>query len=191
MAKVYEIEGVKPVIDPDSFVHPDAVLIGDVIIGPECYIGPCACLRGDFGKIVVEKGANIQDSCVVHCFPGASAVIGPDAHIGHGAVIHGCVIKKNAMIGINAVVMDGAVIGKNSFVGAMSFVKSNFQVPDNVLVAGVPAKIMKELGEAEIALKSHGTGFYQKLATRSQKTMKITQPLTTAEPDRKSVDWSQ
>ncbi len=190
MANIYEIDGVKPVVAPSSFVHPQAVLIGDVIIGPDCYIGPCASLRGDFGKIVVNRGSNIQDGCVLHSFPGAAVVLEENAHIGHGAVLHGCVIKKNAMVGINAVVMDGSVIGENTFVGAMSFIKSNFQVPDNVLVAGMPAKVIRELSEGEITLKSHGTDFYQKLAIKSQKTMKQTEPLSEVEPDRKQVDWS-
>jgi phenylacetic acid degradation protein len=191
VAKVYEIDNVKPVVTPGSFVHPDAVLIGDVIIGPECYIGPCACLRGDFGRIIIGRKVNIQDTCVLHSFPEEDVILEDNAHVGHGAVLHGCVVKSNALIGIKSVVMDGAVIGENSFVAAMAFVKSNFEVPDNVLVAGIPAKVVRDLSQEEITIKSYGTDFYNQLAARSAKTMKSTQPLTEAEPERKRVNCSK
>ncbi len=134
--KVYAIEGVIPVVDPTAFVHPTAVLIGDVIIGPGCYVGPNAVLRGDFGRLVMEAGANLQDTCVVHGFPGSDTVIEVDGHIGHGAVIHGARIGRNALVGMNAVVMDGAVIGESSIVAAMAFVKTGMQVPPKSLVLG-------------------------------------------------------
>jgi phenylacetic acid degradation protein len=187
MAKVYEIDGVKPVINSNSFVHPDAILIGDVIIGPDCYVGPCACLRGDFGQIALGRGVNVQDTCVLHSFPDEDVVLEDNAHIGHGAVLHGCVVKVNAIIGINSVIMDGAVIGKNAFVAAMAFVKANFKVPNNMLVTGTPAKIVRKLSKAELALKRHGTSLYQELAIRSIKTMKRSQPLKKVEPKRTSV----
>ena len=191
MAKVYEIEGIKPVVDSGAFVHPDAVLIGDVIVGPGCYIGPCASIRGDFGRIIIGAGVNVQDTCVLHSFPEADLILEDNAHIGHGAVLHSCVIKKNALIGMNSVVMDDAVIGENSFVAAMAFVKSKFEVPDRVLVAGIPAKVVRQLSEEEIKWKSHATGFYQDLAVRSLKSLKRTEPLSEVAPDRKRVNCSR
>ena len=133
---IYEFEGIRPVVDPTAFVHPTAVLIGDVIVGPQCFVGPCAVMRGDIGRLILERGSNLQDTCVVHSFPGDDTIVEENGHIGHGAVLHGCTIKKNALVGMNAVVMDNAVIGENSFVAAMAFVKAGMQVSSNVVVAG-------------------------------------------------------
>ncbi len=138
---VYSLEGITPVVHPDAFVHETAVLIGDVLIGAGCYIGPHASLRGDFGRIIVEQGANLQDTCVMHSFPGKDCVVERDGHIGHGAVLHGCRIGSNAMVGMNAVVMDDAVIGESSIVAAAAFVPANFECPPRSLVMGAPAKI--------------------------------------------------
>jgi phenylacetic acid degradation protein len=184
MTKVYAFEGLVPVIQPGAFVHPDAVLIGDVVIGPRCFIGPCAVLRGDFGRIEIHEGANVQDNCVVHSFPGRSVIVEEDGHIGHAAVLHACTIKRNALVGMNATVMDNAVVGQSAFVAANSFVKAGFEVPDNTLVAGVPARIIKEMGEAEIKWKSAATAEYQGLAKRCLNTMKAVEALTEEEPDR-------
>ena len=183
----YEFEGIRPVVDPTAFVHPTAVLIGDVIIAERCFVGPCAVLRGDIGRLIMEAGSNLQDTCVIHTFPGDDTVIEEDGHIGHGAVLHGCTIKKNAMVGMNAVVMDGAVIGENSFVAAMAFVKAGMEVPDNVVVAGCPAKIMKELDEKEIGWKSEGTRIYQQLARRHAATSVECEPLSEIETGRQRV----
>ena len=149
MAKVYEIDGVVPVVHPSSFIHPDAILIGDVVVGRDCYIGPAACLRGDFGAIILGYGVNVQDTCVIHSFPGKTVEILDYGHVGHGAVLHGCVVGKNALVGMNSVVMDGAVIGDCAIVAACSFVKANHSVPASSLVAGVPAKFVRELSEHE------------------------------------------
>lgn len=189
MAKVYSIDGIVPVIDPSAFVHADAVLIGDVIVGPGCYIGPCACLRGDYGRIRLEEGANVQDTCVIHGFPEVDVIIEKDGHIGHGAVIHGCTVKKNAMIGMNAVVMDSAVIGENAIVAASAFVKAGFVVPSATLAAGVPAKVIRGLTDEEIAWKSNSTRLYQKLAVRSMRSMKSVVPLLYEEQGRGRV-WA-
>jgi phenylacetic acid degradation protein len=183
----YEFEGVRPVIDPEAFVHPTAVLIGDVIIGPRCLVGPCASLRGDIGRITMLEGSNIQDNCTVHCFPGKDVVVEEDGHIGHGAVLHGCTIRRNALIGMNAVIMDDAVIGEDSFVAAMAFVKAGTVVPPRTLVGGVPAKIIRELRDDEIAWKAEGTGHYQHLASRSIATMKQVEPLRSIESNRRRV----
>ena len=134
MVKVYSIDGITPVVDPHAYVHPTAVLIGDVIVGARAYIGPGACLRGDFGRIVVEEGANIQDTCVLHGFPDRDMLVEADGHIGHGAVLHGCVVRRNALVGINAVVNDNAEVGESAIVAAMAFVKANHKIPPRSLV---------------------------------------------------------
>jgi phenylacetic acid degradation protein len=185
MSNIYSLEGIVPVVDPAAFVHPTAVLIGDVIIGPNCYIGPGASLRGDLGRIVIEAGSNLQDNCVVHTYPNMEAVIEAGGHIGHGAILHGCRVGRNAMIGMNAVVMDEAEIGESSLVAALSFVKAGMFVPPRMLVAGIPGRLVRELSEEEVATKTKGTSIYQMLAKRSQAGMRLCQPLPQAEPNRK------
>jgi len=185
---VYAIDGVVPVVDPTAFVHPTAVLIGDVIIGPRCYIGPLASLRGDFGAIRIGAGANVQDCCVMHAFPGQDAVVEEDGHVGHGAILHGCVVGKNALVGMNSVVMDGAVIGENSIVAAQSFVRAGAILPARSLIGGIPAKVMRELSDQDIAWKSAGTAEYQRLTERSLSTMVACAPLTAPEANRPKVD---
>ena len=180
----YAIDGVVPVVDPKAFVHPSAVLIGDVIVEAGCYVGPCACLRGDFGTILVKAGANVQDCCVVHSFPGATAVIEEDGHIGHGAVLHGCTVRRGALVGMNAVVMDGADIGEQAFVAACAFVPAGARVPARALVAGTPAKVVRELGEAELGRKHEGTLGYQALARRCNATLAEVLPRAAIEPGR-------
>jgi phenylacetic acid degradation protein len=188
MVKVYEINGVAPVVHPTAYVHPSAVLIGDVIVGPRCYIGPLASMRGDFGRLILEEGANLQDTCVMHGFPGEDTVVEVDGHIGHGAVLHGCRIGRNAMVGMNAVVMDRAIIGAESIVAAMSFVKAGMQVPPRSMVMGAPARIVREISDKDIAWKSFGTRQYHDLAIRSMQTMREVEALTEVEPDRKRID---
>lgn len=186
--KVYAIDGIVPVVDPTAYVHPSAILIGDVIIGPDCYVGPCASLRGDFGRLILERGANVQDTCVMHGFPGTDTVVEEDGHIGHGAVLHGCRIKRNALIGMNAVVMDNVVIGEEAIVAASAFVKAGVEIPPRVLVAGVPAKVIRPLSEDEIRWKCQGTATYQDLTRRCLATLHETVPLTAVEPDRKRIE---
>ncbi|MEC4723491.1 phenylacetic acid degradation protein PaaY [Noviherbaspirillum sp. CPCC 100848] len=183
----YSIEGVVPVVDPSAYVHPTAVLIGDVIVGPECYIGPCASLRGDFGRIVLQRGANVQDTCVVHGFPSADTVVEENGHIGHGAVLHSCVVRRDALVGMNAVVMDEAEVGEKSIIAASAFVRAGMKVPPRSLVAGVPAKVIRELSEEEIAWKLEGTLTYQDLAKRCLAGMREVSPLPQAEADRPRV----
>jgi phenylacetic acid degradation protein len=183
----YEFEGVRPVVDRTAFVHPTAVLIGDVIIGAGCLVGPGASLRGDIGRLVMRAGSNVQDNCTVHCFPGKDVIVEENGHVGHGAVLHGCTIKRNALVGMNAVIMDDAVIGEDSFVAAMSFVKAGTEVPPRTLVGGIPAKVMRSLSDQEIAWKSEGTGHYQHLARRHLATGHEVEPLTEVEPDRARV----
>lgn len=185
--RVYAIDGIVPVVDPSAYVHPSAVLIGDVIIGPECYVGPCASLRGDFGRLILERGANLQDTCVMHGFPGTDTVVEENGHIGHGAVLHGCRIRRNALVGMNAVIMDNAVIGESSIVAASAFVKAGAEIPPRVLVAGMPAKVIRDLSDEEIRWKGEGTATYQDLTRRSLATMVETAPLTAVEADRKRI----
>ena len=186
--KVWAINGVTPVVDPSSFVHPSAVLIGDVIVGPGCYVGPAASLRGDFGRIELRTGSNVQDSCVMHGFPSTDTVVEDNGHIGHGAILHGCVVKANALVGMNAVINDNAVIGESAIVAAMAFVKAGMIVPPRTLVAGVPAKIVRQLTEQELAWKIEGTQSYQELTRRSLATMTATEALEAVEPGRKRID---
>ncbi|MES3026186.1 MAG: phenylacetic acid degradation protein PaaY [Pseudomonadota bacterium] len=188
MVKVYEINGVTPVVHPSAFVHPSAVLIGDVIVGPRCYIGPLASMRGDFGRLILEEGANLQDTCVMHGFPGEDTVVEVDGHIGHGAVLHGCRIRRNAMVGMNAVVMDRAVVGEESIVAAMSFVKAGMVIAPRSLVMGAPARIVRELSDKEIAWKSFGTSQYHALAVRSFESMHAVEALTEVEANRPRID---
>ena len=180
----YSIDGIRPVVHSSSYVHPTAILIGDVIIGANCYIGPAASLRGDFGRIVLEEGANLQDTCVMHGFPGTDTLIETNGHVGHGAVLHGCIIRENALIGMNSVIMDGAEVGESSIVAAMSFVKAGFQVPARHLVAGIPCKVLKELTDKEIDWKRSGTREYQRLTVRSMQSMVETTPLLEVEENR-------
>lgn len=187
MVKVYSIEGVTPVVHRDSYVHPSAVIIGDVVIGPDCYIGPNACLRGDFGRILIGRGVNVQDCCIIHGFPERDTVVEENGHIGHGAVLHCCRVGRDALVGMNAVVMDKAEVGEASIVAAMAFVKAGTQVPPRSLVAGIPARVLRALTEQEMAWKTEGTLLYQDLARRSLATMTETEALTEVEPGRKRI----
>ncbi|MEP7329264.1 MAG: phenylacetic acid degradation protein PaaY [Betaproteobacteria bacterium] len=184
---VYSIDGITPVVDPTAYVHPSAVLIGDVIIGPGVYIGPLASLRGDFGRLEVRAGANVQDTCVMHGFPGTDTIVEEDGHIGHGAVLHGCIVQRNALVGMNAVVNDNAVIGESAMVAAMAFVKAGFVVPPRMLVAGVPGKLIRELTDQELEWKIEGTKSYQDLTRRSIATMTATVPLTAIDAERRRI----
>ena len=183
----YQIDGVRPVVDPQAYVHPTAVLIGDVIVSADCYVGPCAVLRGDFGPIHLEPGSNLQDTCVMHGFPGIETRIKANGHIGHGAVLHGCVVGTNSMVGMNSVVMDKAIIGDNSIVGAMAFIKADTQFENNQLILGSPAKAIRTLSEKEIEWKTKGTQVYQDLAIRSARSMVETTPLAQPEKKRKQI----
>ena len=190
MPKVYEIDGLIPVIDKSAYVHDDAVLIGDVIIGPGCYIGPNASLRGDFGRLVIRRGVNVQDTCVMHGFPEGETVIEEDGHIGYGAIIHGCHVGRNALIGMNAVIMDDAVIGEESIVAALSFVRAGFEIPPRSLAVGSPAKVIRTLTDEDVAWKGSATAEYQRLTRRCLSGIREVEPLTAEEPDRPKLPGS-
>jgi phenylacetic acid degradation protein len=188
MPKVYAIDGITPVVDPTAFVHPSAVLIGDVIVGARAYIGPLASLRGDFGRIVVQEGANIQDHCMLHGFPGKDTVVGPEVTVGHGAVLHGCVVKRGALLGMNCVVNDNAEIGEDAVVAALAFVKAEARIPPRALAVGIPAKVIKQVSDEELRWKRDNMLLYQQLAVRSASTMRQVEALTELDGNRKRID---
>lgn len=185
MPTVYAIDGIVPVVEPTTFVHPTAVLIGDVVVGAGCYIGPGAALRGDFGQIVIGRGSSIQDNTTIHSFAGGRVVIGEDCGLGHGAVLHGCTMGDGSLVGMNAVVMDGAEIGAESIVAALAFVRAGLKIPPRSLVAGVPGKIVRTLTPQEIEWKKSGTRDYHRLAARSLASLRAVEAL--AAPDRPGV----
>ena len=184
----YKIEGVTPVVHPTAYVHPTAVLIGYVHIGPNCYVGPTACLRGDFGSIILKEGANVQDTCVMHAFPNMDAVVEKNGHVGHGAILHGCIVGEDALIGMNAVVMDGAKIAPRSIVAATAFVKAGFACEPQSLNIVSPAKVYRKLSAEEIAWKQEGTAEYQRLTLRCLATLEECEPLTEIESNRPKIN---
>jgi phenylacetic acid degradation protein len=184
----YSIDGIVPVVDPTAYVHPTAVLIGDVIIGPGCYVGPCASLRGDFGRIELRAGSNVQDNCVAHSFPNHDVIVEENGHVGHGAVLHGCLIGRDALIGMNAVIMDDVKVGAEAVIGACAFVPSGTTLPPRTLSVGAPAKIIRVLGDRDVARKREGTTTYHELARRSLQSLVEVQPQLEVVPDRKRLD---
>ena len=186
--QVFSIDGVIPVIDPSSFVDPSAVVIGDVTIGANCYIGPNVSLRGDMAPIEIGEGSNIQDNCILHCMTGIPTIVGAWGHIGHGAVVHSAELDINVLVGMNAVVMDESFVGKNSVVAAMAFVKTGQKVPKNTLVAGIPARVVRELSEEEIEWKKEGTRCYQELVERCKTTFERVEPLIEKEQNRPTLN---
>lgn len=185
---VYEFNGFRPVIKESSFVHPQASVIGNVIIDKHVYIGPGAAIRGDWGQIVIEDGCNVQENCTVHMFPGTTVTLKKGAHIGHGAIIHGGTIGENSLIGMNAVIMDDVVIGKECIIGALCFVPSGMTIPDRSLVVGNPAKIIKEVSDEMISWKTEGTALYQALPKECHDTLKECEPLREIEENRPMQD---
>jgi phenylacetic acid degradation protein len=173
----YSFKGFIPVVHPSSFVHPLAAVTGNVIVGQNCYIGPGAALRGDWGEIVIEDGCNIQENCIIHMFPGITMLIGESAHVGHGAIIHGATIGKNCLIGMNSVIMDNVDLGDNCVVGALSFVKEGEKIPARSLVVGNPAKILKEVSDEMIEWKTKGTQLYQQLPKEMFDSFKVCESL--------------
>ena len=176
---IYQFNGIKPVIHPSSFIHPQAVVTGHVVIGKNVYIGPGAALRGDWGKIVIEDGCNVQENCTVHMFPLVTVLLKEGAHVGHGAVIHGAVIGRNCLVGMNAVLMDEVELGDECIVGALSFIKQGEKIAGRSLVAGNPAKIIKEVSDEMINWKTKGTALYQQLPRQCFDTLKECEALTT------------
>lgn len=182
--QVYSFRGMIPVVDRTAYVHPSAVLIGDVIVGPGVFIAPFVALRGDFGRLVIEQGANLQDHCVMHGFPGRDTVVERDGHIGHHAIVHGAIVRRNALVGMGATLLDYCEIGAESIVAAMALVKANEIVPPRSLVAGIPAKVIRQVTDADIAWKNAGTRDYQNLTRFYREDSKPVQPLSAVEANR-------
>lgn len=173
----YSFKGFIPVVHPSSFVHPQAAVTGNVVIGKDVYIGPGAALRGDWGGIVIEDGCNVQENCTIHMFPGVTVHLKESAHIGHGAIIHGGTIGKNVLVGMNAVIMDEVEIGDESIIGALSFINANSKIPRRSLVVGNPGKIIREVSDEMIAWKTKGTRLYQSLPADCYESLVACQPL--------------
>ena len=173
----YQFNGIKPVVHPSSFVHQQATVSGNVIIGKDVYIGPGCALRGDWGKIIIEDGCNVQENCTVHMFPGVTVLLKGSAHIGHGAIIHGATIGRNCLVGMNAVIMDEVDLGDESIVGALCFIKQGEKIPPRSLVVGNPHKIIKQVSDEMIAWKSEGTKLYQQLPHQCFETLQPCDPL--------------
>lgn len=173
----YTFKGFIPVVHPSSFVHPQAIVTGNVVIGRDCYIGPGAALRGDWGGIVLEDGCNVQENCTVHMFPGITVTLHGGAHIGHGAIIHGAIVGRNSLVGMNAVLMDEVEVGEECIIGALAFVAAGTKLPRRSLVVGNPGKIIKEVSDEMIAWKSQGTRLYQALPAECHETLLDCKPL--------------
>ena len=188
MANIFAFEGIVPVVHESAFVHPNATVTGNVIIGQSVYIGPGAAIRGDFGAIVIEDGCNVQENCTIHMFPGVTVVLEAGAHIGHGAIVHGARIGANALIGMNAVIMDDAVVGAGSVIGALCFVPTGMQIPPRKVVVGNPAKIVKDVSDEMLAWKTEGTALYQALPARLHASLIACEPLRQLPPDRAVQD---
>lgn len=181
---IYEFDGFIPVIHPTAFVHPQAAVTGNVFIGANVYVGPGAAIRGDWGKILIEDGCNVQENCTIHMFPGTTVTLKEAAHVGHGAVIHGATLGRNCLIGMNSVIMDDAIIGEECIVGAMAFVPANAVFEARNVIVGNPAKAVKDVSPEMIAWKSKGTALYQQLPSDCKRSLKEVIPLTEPEPDR-------
>lgn len=182
---IYEFNGYKPAIDPSSFVHKEATIIGNVIIGKKVYIGPGASIRGDWGKITIKDGCNVQDNCTIHIFPGKDVILEENAHIGHGAIIHGANIGKNTLVGMNSVIMDDCNIGDECIIGALCFMKGEMNIPNRKIVVGNPAIIKGEVSDEMISWKTKGTELYQDLPNECYNLMKECKPLKEIEKNRK------
>jgi phenylacetic acid degradation protein len=192
----YEFKGFKPVVDKSSFVHSLAAVTGNVVIGKNCYIGPGAALRGDWGEIIIEDGCNVQENCVIHMFPGVTVILRQSAHIGHGAIIHGAVIGKNCLVGMNAVIMDHVELGDESIVGALSFLREGERFPPRSLLVGNPARMIKEVSQEMIDWKTKGTSLYQQLPGEMFDSFRPCEPLDKVPPDRPNQEnlystWNQ
>lgn len=185
---IFEFNGFRPVVHESSYVHEQATVTGDVIIGKNVYIAPGAAIRGDWGTIIIEDGCNVQENCTIHMFPGVTVVLKESAHIGHGAIIHGATIGRNSLVGMNAVVMDSAVIGEGCIVGALCFVPDGMIIPDRKIVVGNPAKIIKDVSDEMLHWKTKGTHLYQQLPAQLYHTLKPCTPLRSPEPDRKKQE---
>jgi len=173
----YQFNGIKPVVHESSFIHPLAAITGNVFIGKDVYVGPGAAIRGDWGKVIIEDGCNVQENCTIHMFPGIIVILKQASHIGHGAIIHGATIGKNCLIGMNAVIMDNVELGDECIVGALTFIKADEKIPERSLVVGNPSKIIKQVSDEMIQWKTEGTKLYQQLPKEMYESWKECEPL--------------
>ena len=185
---IYAFNNFIPVIHPSSFIHTQAAVTGNVIIGKDCYIGPGAAIRGDWGQIIIEDSCNVQENCTVHMFPGVTVFLKQGAHIGHGAIIHGATIGNNTLVGMNAVIMDNVIIGDECIVGALSFIKANEVFENRSVIVGNPAKKIKDVSDEMLAWKTAGTALYRQLPKDLHATLTVCEPLTETPTDRKIQD---
>ena len=188
MANIFEFEGIKPVVHPSAFVHPNATVTGNVVIGKDVYIGPGAAIRGDWGAIIISDGCNVQENCTIHMFPGTTVLLKEDAHIGHGAIIHGATIGKNTLVGMNAVIMDEVIIGDECIIGSMAFVAAKTEIENRSVAVGNPARVVKKVSDKMIQWKSEGTKLYQALPKQCHDTLKACEPLREVPKDRDIKD---
>jgi phenylacetic acid degradation protein len=184
VGNVFAFDEFVPVIHESAFVHPNATVTGNVVIGRDVYVGPGAAIRGDWGGVVIDDGCNVQECCTIHMFPGVTVHLERAAHIGHGAIVHGARIGENALIGMNAVVMDNATVGAGSIVGALCFVPAEMQIPPRSVVVGNPAKVVKQVSDEMLAWKTEGTALYQALPARLHGSLRPCEPLREVPPDR-------
>lgn len=177
MANIFEFEGYRPVVHESAFVHPNATVTGNVVIGRDVYIGPGAAIRGDWGEIIIDDGCNVQENCIIHMFPGITVRLYESAHIGHGAIIHGATIGRNSLVGMNAVLMDHVVLGDESLVGALSFVPEGMLIPARKIAVGNPAKVIRDMTDEMLEWKTKGTRLYQSLPAELHRTLVPCEPL--------------
>lgn len=181
---IYEFKGFKPVIHESAFIHPQAAVTGNVIIGKDVYIGPGAAIRGDWGGIVIEDGCNVQENCTIHMFPGVTVLLKEAAHIGHGAIIHGATIGKNVLVGMNAVIMDRVEVGDECIIGALAFIKTDSIIPARSLVVGNPGRVVKTVSDEMLSWKTKGTALYQRLPEACYESLRPCEPLREIPKDR-------
>lgn len=180
---IYSFNNYIPVIHESSFIHPQSAITGNVIIGKDCYIGPGAALRADWGQIILEDGCNVQENCIIHMFPGITVLLKEGSHLGHGCIVHGATIGRNCLVGMNAVIMDSVELGDECIIGALTFIKQDEKIPPRSLVAGNPGKIIKEVSDEMIAWKTEGTKLYQQLPSEMFKHWSEAEPLREVPPD--------
>lgn len=185
---IYSFKGIIPVVDSSSFIHPQATVTGNVIIGKDVYVGPGAAIRGDWGQIIIEDGCNVQENVTIHMFPGVTVLLKAGAHIGHGAIIHGATIGKNCLVGMNAVVMDNVVLGDECIVGALSFIKADEVFENRSLIVGNPAKTIKQVSDEMIKWKTSGTALYQQLPADMRAGWAETEPLRSI-PENRTIEY--
>jgi phenylacetic acid degradation protein len=190
MPNIFAFDGFIPVVHESAFIHPNATVTGNVVVGRDVYVGPGAAIRGDWGGVIIEDGCNVQEGCVIHMFPGVTVMLERGAHVGHGAVVHGARIGENALIGMNAVVMDNAVVGAGCIVGALCFVPSKMEIPPRKVVVGNPARIVKDVSDEMLAWKTEGTALYRALPERLHATLQPVEPLRELPADRRTQEYS-